>query len=98
MALNFVDLESSNLNATAYDADNKELHIKFKDGAHAIYSGVPDHIDKGLRYAKSAGGFFHKNIKNGGFRFRYAPAEEAPAVDDSPALPAQSGVYREGLL
>jgi superfamily II DNA or RNA helicase/RimJ/RimL family protein N-acetyltransferase len=56
-------LSSSNLEATRYDAGNKRLEIKFKGGGHYGYEDVPPVKARGLRRSRSAGKYFHRNIK-----------------------------------
>ncbi len=56
-------VNSSNLEATRYDAGNKRLEVKFKGGGHYGYKDVPPAKARGIRRAKSAGKYFHRNIK-----------------------------------
>lgn len=40
MALTWKRLQSSNIDSAAHDPDANELHVKFKSGAHYVYSEV----------------------------------------------------------
>jgi|LSQX01.2.fsa_nt_gb hypothetical protein len=56
-------IESSNLDAVAYDDDNGSLLVQFKNGAEYEYKGVPRKEFNNMLVADSHGEYFHRNIK-----------------------------------
>lgn len=67
MAIEWHDVESSNVASTGYEVNdnglNVELHVRFKSGAEYIYHDVPaDTVQKFLD-ADSQGKFLNENIK-----------------------------------
>ena len=54
--------KSSNIRASIYDRDNKELIIEFNSGKKYSYDDVADTVAANLRRAKSQGVFFNKEI------------------------------------
>jgi len=58
---------SSQIESVGYDADAKELHVRFHRGGHYAYSAEP-HEHEALIGAKSVGSHFIKNIKGRAFR------------------------------
>ena len=54
---------SSNIDAVKYDSAVRELEIKFKNGSHYAYFGVPGDVAEGLVTAKSAGSYFSAKIR-----------------------------------
>ena len=69
--------KSSAISAVTYDADTFELSVTFRSGGAAgrtwIYSLVPGEFARGLRDAKSKGGYFQENIR-GQFRGSLVPS------------------------
>lgn len=62
--LKFASLASSNLDGAHYDEASKTLTVQFKNGGTYAYGGVArEHYD-GLMKAKSAGSYFHSNIRS----------------------------------
>lgn len=59
-----IQLNSSHLKEMSYDPETQELEIRFLSGRAYIYRGVPEQIAHGLANARSAGSFFHYQIKN----------------------------------
>lgn len=55
---------SSNIDGMSYDADRKQLWIRFKDGAVYTYYDVPLNIAQGIYRAGSKGRYFWKKIRN----------------------------------
>jgi hypothetical protein len=55
-------LQSSNVKSCAYDAQTKELHIRFHSGKTYSYSGVPYDVHAQLMLAGSAGKFVGQHI------------------------------------
>lgn len=74
MNIQWRKVESSNLEAIAYDADGKRLMIRFKSSpaAHYVYFKVEQSVVTQMLKAPSIGSFFAKEIK---------PAYEFEKVD-----------------
>ena len=68
MALQFKNLQSSNIHSAAHDADSNELHIKFKTGATYIYRDVDADEADDFFSAPSHGQHHHENLKQKPFR------------------------------
>lgn len=66
--LKFTSLKSSNLDGAHYDEATKTLTVKFKNGGTYAYGGVVKEHFEGLTSAESAGKFFHKTIRGGGYK------------------------------
>ncbi len=64
MTVNMTDVNSSNISAVGYDADNEIVHVQFLNGSEYIYKGVPQHEFDGLLNAPSVGSFLNRNYKN----------------------------------
>lgn len=65
-------VKSSNIESAGFDPATGVLTVKFKNGGTYHYEGCKqDHYD-GLCSAESAGKFFHKSIRGGGFKSRKA--------------------------
>lgn len=58
-----VPVSSSNLESVGYDADARELHVKFNNGGHYIYRDVPPEKHRALMSANSKGSHLHAHIK-----------------------------------
>ena len=56
-------VQSSNVEAVAYEADTMTLHVWFNSNSHYTYSGVPEDLYEGLLYADSVGSFLNREIK-----------------------------------
>lgn len=56
-------VKSSNVNAVGYDADAKQLHVKYKSGGTYTYHGVSPDDHKALMSASSIGKHLHAHIK-----------------------------------
>ena len=63
----YKEVESSTISAIGYE--NKELHIKFKNGTEYVYYDVPAEVYEALNSAESVGKYFAANIKN---NYKYA--------------------------
>ena len=50
-------------NITHMGHHEEKLHIKFKDGSHYVYDGVPESKYHQMLAADSVGTFLHENIK-----------------------------------
>lgn len=61
--MEFIKVDSSQLEAVAYDAENKVLQVEFKGGSVYEYENVEPSIHEGLMKAESIGRFFNQNIK-----------------------------------
>lgn len=56
-------IKSTNIHSIGYDADARDLHVKFHGGDTWIYGGVPAERYEALREAKSPGAYFHKHVR-----------------------------------
>jgi len=68
--MDYVRVESSHIQAVAYDDSTMTLGIRFKDGGDYHYDGVPERVYAGLMSARSVGGYFDRHVKRGGYRCR----------------------------
>lgn len=68
--LQWISVQSSNLDSVAYAADERELHVRFKSSGYYIYSGVPEAVYIGLLNAASKGGYLDAHVKKAGYRYR----------------------------
>ena len=59
----WIYVDSSNIEAIRYDADNQELHVQFLSGGSYCYHGVPEEIFNELLEASSKGSFLNRVIK-----------------------------------
>lgn len=55
--------DSEHIQEARYDQSSRKLTVTFHKGGTYIYDGVPLSIWHGLVNAKSAGAFFHENIR-----------------------------------
>ena len=58
------EVKSSNIDAIAYDEDEKELHVRFKSGAEYVYFDVSPVVFQGLKDADSKGKYLNEHIKS----------------------------------
>lgn len=56
-------VDSSNIEAVAYDAEEKQIFVRFKDGAEWVYDNCEQKLFDSFLNAPSIGKFFHANIK-----------------------------------
>ncbi len=68
--MNYVPLNSSNLEAVAYDADSRTLGVKFTTGTEYHYFNVPVSIFDGIRAAASPGTYFNRYVRQAGYSYR----------------------------
>lgn len=61
--MEFIKVDSSQLEAISYDHEKKILQVEFKGGAIYEYENVSSEIHDGLIKAESVGKFFNQNIK-----------------------------------
>jgi len=59
----WLPVKSTNIEAIAYHPEANVLHVKFKDGAHYSYAGVPRATYHLFLKSDSKGSFFHEHIK-----------------------------------
>jgi hypothetical protein len=76
-----VDLQSTSLNAAAYQDQSASLELEFRSGAIYRYIDVPEQVYRGLLSAESKGRYFNQHIRN---RFNYVQID-----------PARSGLTRD---
>jgi len=58
-----VHVDSVSIDAIGYDADRRELHVRFVSGETYVYSGVPADVFDAFASAPSKGGFVNREIK-----------------------------------
>ena len=59
----YLPLYSSHIEKAAYETDTQDLTVTFKDGAEYVYRNVPQSVFDGLKKSRSAGEYFHRQIK-----------------------------------
>lgn len=64
MSLNWKQLVSSNIGSAAYNGETHELHVKFKSGAHYVYSDV-SHDEADDFFSASSHGKHHNEELTG---------------------------------
>jgi hypothetical protein len=57
-------VNSSNIAAVGYDAENITVYVQFMNGSIYAYKGVPEHEFENLRAAPSVGSYLNRNYKN----------------------------------
>lgn len=62
--MNWIPVNSSNLDSVAYDHGTNTLYISFRSSGTYAYSGVPKHVYDGLMSASSHGEYHAAYIKN----------------------------------
>ena len=62
-------VDSTNVAAIGYDADNRELHVAFLKSGTYIYVGVSEWVFQEFLQADSKGEYHHENIRNN-YEFR----------------------------
>jgi hypothetical protein len=68
--MNFDPVDSSLLDAVAYDETTSTLRVQFKNGTQYEYSGVPIAVYHGLLRATSSGVYFNAHVNEAGYWFR----------------------------
>ncbi len=63
MAIEWTDIESSNIAAIGSEVDNPDLYIRFHSGAEYVYHDVPEDVLFELMDADSKGKYFNQYIK-----------------------------------
>lgn len=56
-------VDSSNVEAVGYDADNSAVYVRFLSGDTYVYSGVDQGTFEGLLNADSVGSYLNRVIK-----------------------------------
>ena len=64
--LKWVTVESTAINAVAYNRERKVLHIEFKRGVIYSYTGIGYHRYKQLIQAESVGQYYNQAIRPAG--------------------------------
>jgi hypothetical protein len=57
-------VNSSNIAAIGYDAENQAVYVQFLNGSTYAYKGVPEHEFENLLTAPSVGSYLNRNFKN----------------------------------
>ena len=68
--MNMKRVFSSQADEVGYDAETKELHVKFKNGKTAVYMDVPADVGVAVVDAPSIGTALHQLVK-GKFAYGY---------------------------
>jgi hypothetical protein len=68
--INRVGVTSSNIKSIGHCSERNCLDVEFAGGGVFRYEGVPAELFESLKSAESVGSFFHKHIRNGGFKHR----------------------------
>jgi hypothetical protein len=68
--MNFDPVDSSLLDAVAYDEESSTLRVRFKNGTQYEYSGVPISVYQKLLRATSSGIYFNAHVNEAGYWFR----------------------------
>jgi hypothetical protein len=68
--MNFNPVDSSLLDAVAYDEPSSTLRVRFKNGTEYEYSGVPVSVYRALLTATSSGVYFNAHVNEAGYWFR----------------------------
>jgi hypothetical protein len=55
---------SNNIAQIGYNKEHKLLRVRFKNGGHYEYRGVPEHVYDAFKTALSAGKYFSTVIRN----------------------------------
>lgn len=63
MGIEWQKVESSNIEAVAYDKDKRELYVCFKSLAEYVYYDVSAEVYKAFLAADSKGRYLNENIK-----------------------------------
>lgn len=67
--MNWIPVDSSNLNAVSYDSTSSTLFVKFNSGGTYEYYDVPENVYQDLMSASSLGSFLASRIK-GNYKYR----------------------------
>ena len=65
-----VPVASSNLQCVGYDETTRTLTIEFRNGSVYEYADVPPEVHDELMHAESHGKYFHRQIRNAGYKTR----------------------------
>lgn len=57
-------VDSSNVEAIGYDAENRELYVSFLKSGTYVYYGVEEWVFQEFMNAASKGGYHHENVKD----------------------------------
>lgn len=68
--MNYQSVDSSTVDAIAFDDASSTLGVRFKNGTEYEYSAVPEGVYRGMLSASSIGRYFDAKVKKGGYRFR----------------------------
>jgi hypothetical protein len=68
--MNYESVNSSTVDAIAFDDASSTLGVRFKNGTEYEYSTVPESVYRGMLAASSVGRYFDANVKKAGYRFR----------------------------
>jgi hypothetical protein len=68
--MQMIPVESSNVEAVAYDEATLTLHVSFRNGSLYEYSRVPTEVFRSFLDAPSKGSFVHEVLRKGGYSYR----------------------------
>lgn len=58
-----IPVDSTTLEKVGYDADNRELYLRFLHGSTYVYADVPPETHQELLAADSLGSYFNRHIR-----------------------------------
>jgi len=67
--IDLVDVDSSAMTGVGYDAEQRILSIQFPNGDVYRYFDVPAEVHRGLMAADSHGQYFHRHIRDAGYKY-----------------------------
>jgi hypothetical protein len=70
MAINHIQVTSSNISSIGYDTQKLILEVRFHNGSLYQYYEVPPDLYNGLMNADSHGKYLHQFIMDGGYAYR----------------------------
>lgn len=59
-----IPVESSNISKIGYDAEDKEIYLKFNNNSIYVYKNVEQDVFEELKNARSIGSYINRNFKN----------------------------------
>lgn len=67
--MEYTFVQSTSLDAVAYDPATSTLRVRFKHGSEYEYYGVPHSVFVGILSASSAGRYLDQYVKKAGYRY-----------------------------
>lgn len=70
----FIPVASTSIAGVGYDAEARELYVRFRPSGTYVYSGVPEFLFRRLLMAASKGEFINQEVRDV-FKFRKLSTE-----------------------